>query len=219
MRAATAGPQYTHREEIANSLTHGLGILLSVAGLVLLAVFASRLGTAWHVVSCSIYGASLILLYTASTLYHSIPNRRAKAALQLFDHCAIFLLIAGTYTPLTLVSLRGPWGWSLFGVVWGLALLGIALQPLLIRQKKWVTALPYIAMGWVALAGLKPLVAAVAPWGLFLIFLGGFFYTAGSLFYIWKRLPYHHAIWHGFVLAGSVSHFFCILFFVIPLAR
>lgn len=219
MREATLEPQYTTGEELANSIIHGIGILLSVAGLVLLTVFAYRLGTVWHIVSCGIYGVSMVLLYTASTLYHSVSSPRAKAALQVFDHCAIFLLIAGTYTPLTLVNLRGPWGWSLFGVVWGLAVAGIALQPILLSQKKWVTALPYIVMGWVALAGIKPLIETVAPGGLFLLFCGGVFYTAGSLFYVWRSLPYHHAIWHGFVLAGSICHFFCIFFFVIPIGQ
>jgi len=212
-------PRYTTGEEIANSLTHGLGIVLSIIGLVVLTAFASLFGTVWHIVSCSIYGATQILLYTASTLYHSIPLPRAKAVLRVFDHSAVFLLIAGTYTPFLLVNLRGPWGWALFGVIWSLAIAGIALQSILIRQKTWVTTLPYLAMGWVALVGLKPLFESVAPGGLVLLFTGGLAYTVGSVFYVWRRLPYHHAIWHGFVLAGSVCHFFAILFYVIPLAN
>lgn len=211
-------PRYTTGEEIANSLTHGLGIVLSITGLVVLTAFASLFGTVWHIVSCSIYGATQILLYTASTLYHSIPLPRAKAVLRVLDHSAVFLLIAGTYTPFLLVNLRGPWGWALFGVIWSLAIVGIALQGILIRQKTWVTTLPYLAMGWVALVGLKPLFESVAPGGLVLLFTGGLAYTVGTVFYVWRRLPYHHAIWHGFVLAGSVCHFFAILFYVIPLA-
>jgi hemolysin III len=212
-------PRYTTGEEIANSLTHGLGIVLSITGLVVLTTFASLYGTVWHIVSCSIYGTTQILLYTASTLYHSIPLPRVQAVLRTLDHSAIFLLIAGTYTPFTLVNLRGPWGWAMFGVIWGLAIIGIALQSILIRQKKWLTALPYLAMGWVALVGLKPLLESVAPGGLILLFAGGCAYTVGSLFYVWRRLRYHHAIWHVFVLAGSVCHFFAILFYVVPLAH
>src|SRR5574341_1551633 len=166
-------PHYSAGEEIANSLTHGFGIVLSIAGLAVLTAFASAFGTAWHVVSCSIYGATQIMLYTASTLYHSIPLPRAKAVFRLLDHSAIFLLIAGTYTPFTLVNLRGPWGWSLFGVIWALALIGIGMQSLLIRQKALVTALPYVGMGWAALIGIKPLLASVAPGGVALLISGG----------------------------------------------
>jgi hemolysin III len=210
--------RYTVTEEIANSLTHGLGILLSIAGLAVLTAFASLFGTVWHIVSCSIYGATQIFMYSASTLYHSIPLPRAKAVLRLFDHSAIFLLIAGTYTPFALVNLRGPWGWSLLAVIWALAVLGIALQTKLIRYSRLITTLPYVAMGWVAMIAIKPLVESVAPGGLALLFGGGLAYTAGVLFYVWRRLPYHHAIWHLFVLAGSSLHFFAILFYVIPLA-
>lgn len=211
-------PRYSAGEEIANSLTHGFGIVLSIAGLAVLTAFASAFGTVWHIVSCSIYGATQIMLYTASTLYHSIPLPRAKAVLRLLDHSAIFLLIAGTYTPFTLVNLRGPWGWSLFGVIWALALIGIGMQSLLIRQKALVTAIPYVGMGWAALIGLKPLLASVAPGGVALLIGGGVAYTVGSVFYVWRRMPYHHAIWHVFVLAGSALHFFAVLFYVIPLA-
>jgi hemolysin III len=210
--------RYSTAEEIANSVTHGLGIVLSIAGLGVLTAFASVFGSAWHIVSCSIYGATQIILYTASTLYHSIPLPRAKAVFRVIDHAAIFLLIAGTYTPFTLVNLRGPWGWSLFGIVWALAIIGIALQNILIRQKTALTALPYIAMGWVVVVAIKPLMESVAPGGLALMIAGGLAYTLGSIFYIWRRVPYHHAIWHLFVLAGSAFHFFAILFYVIPLA-
>ncbi len=215
----TAPLRYSPAEEIANSVTHAVGLVLSIAGLGTLTAFASLFGTVWHIVSCSIYSATQILLYTASTLYHSIPHPRAKAVLRHLDHAAIFLLIAGTYTPFTLVSLRGPWGWSLFGVIWALAILGIALQRMLIRQKAtWLIALPYLAMGWVAVIALPALFSALAPGGLWLLLGGGLAYTLGSVFYIWRRLPYHHAIWHLFVLAGSALHFFAILFYVVPLA-
>jgi len=144
-------------------------------------------------VSCSIYGATQILLYTASTLYHAIPLPRAKAVLRHFDHAAIYLLIAGTYTPFTLVNLQGPWGWSLFGVVWGLAVIGIATQRYLIRLRPWLTAVPYVLMGWVVVVGIKPLLENVAPGGLALLVSGGLAYTIGAAFYAWKRLPFNHA--------------------------
>lgn len=211
-------PRYSLGEEIANSITHALGIVLSIAGLGVLTAFASLFGTVWHIVGCSIYAATQILLYTASTLYHSIQHTRAKSVLRLIDHSAIFLLIAGTYTPFTLVNLRGPWGWSLFGVVWGLAILGIVSQGLLIRQKSILTVLIYIGMGWVGIVGIKPFMAFVAPGGLLLLLVGGLFYMLGCSFYVWRRLRYHHAVWHVFVLTGSTFHFFAVLFYVIPLA-
>jgi hemolysin III len=218
MTSDLALQRYSTGEEIANSITHGVGVIFSIAGLAVLTAFASVFGTVWHIVSCSIYGATQIILYTSSTLYHSIPQPRAKAILRLIDHSAIFLLIAGTYTPFLLVSLRGPWDWTLFVLVWGLALLGIALQTFLIRQRKLIATLPYIALGWVVVVAIKPLLSAVASDGLILLVAGGLAYTLGSVFYIWRRLPYHHAIWHVFVLAGSALHFFAILFYVIPLA-
>ena len=218
MDASPIAPRYSAAEEIANGVTHGLGIVFSVAGLAILTAFASVFGTVWHIVACSIYGVTQILMYTASTLYHSIPVPRAKKFLRLLDHSAIYLLIAGTYTPFALVNLRGPWGWSILIAIWGLAIAGIALQSKLIRLNRLVTALPYVAMGWVAVIAVKPLLEAVAPGGLWLLVMGGLAYTAGTIFYVWKRLPFHHAIWHGFVLLGSVLHFFAILFYVIPLA-
>ncbi|MEX2029382.1 MAG: hemolysin III family protein [Anaerolineales bacterium] len=216
MRLEATLPTYSPAEEIANSIAHGAGIVLSIAGLAVMTSFASLFGTVWHIVACSIYGATQILLFTASTLYHSIPLPRAKAILRVLDHSAIFLLIAGTYTPFTLVSLRGPWGWSLFTVIWILAVVGIALQGRLIRMKPLWTALPYLAMGWVVVVGIKPLAAAVAPGGLTLLLAGGLAYTLGSVFYVWRRVPYHHAIWHLFVLAGSAFHYFAILLYVVP---
>ena len=211
-------PRYSVAEEIANSITNGLGIVFSIAGLAVLTAFASVFGTAWHIVSCSIYGATQIVMYTASTLYHSIPLPRAKAVLRFLDHASIFLLIAGTYTPFALVNLRGPWGWSLLAAIWGLAIVGIALQARLIRHSRLVTALPYVAMGWLVVIAIKPLVESVAPGGLVLLLSGGLAYTVGAIFYVWRRLPFHHAIWHAFVLTGSILHFFAILFYVIPLA-
>jgi hemolysin III len=210
--------KYSTAEEIANSITHGIGIVLAVAGLGVLTAFAGKLGNAWHVVGCSIYAATMILLFTASTLYHAIPMPRAKSVLQVLDHSAIYLLIAGTYTPFTLVNLRGPWGWTLFGVVWGMALIGILLEVLPGRRRTGISLALYVIMGWCMIAAGRTLLATVAPGGLILLILGGITYTAGIGFYAWHRLPYHHAIWHGFVLVGAMLHFLAILFYVIPLA-
>ena len=209
---------YTSREELAHSLTHGLGAGLSVAGLVLLVVKSAQQGDAWHVVSTAIFGSTLVLLYTASTLYHSFRNERLKQLLQKFDHAAIFLLIAGTYTPFVLITLRGPWGWSLFGVVWGLALAGVTLKFWLAGRFRLVSTLIYIAMGWLAMVAIKPLVAALPAGGLRLLIAGGLCYTGGTVFYLWKKLPYHHAIWHLFVLGGSVSHWAAVFVHVVPAA-
>ena len=211
-------PRYSIGEEIANSVTHGVGVVLSIGGLAVLTAFASVLGNAWHIVSSSIYGATLILLYASSTLYHSIQLPRVKHILQVIDHSAIFLLIAGTYTPFTLVTLRGAWGWTIFGVVWGLAVTGIIFQVTRLRKWPVISLALYVGMGWAVIVATKPLLAAIDPRGLLLLLLGGLSYTAGIVFYVWRRLPYHHAIWHIFVLAGSAFHFFAILFYVIPLA-
>lgn len=202
-------------EEIANSVTHGVGAALAIAGLAVLVTVAARRGTAWHVVGCSIFGATLVLLYLASTLYHAIPAPRAKRVLQALDHGGILFLIAGTYTPFTLVTLRGPWGWTLLGVVWGLAVLGILLDVLAPRRRALAVAL-YLVMGWAVVVALRPLVGAMAGGGVTLLVFGGLAYTAGVAFYVWRRLPYHHALWHGFVLAGSTAHFFAVFLYVVP---
>jgi len=211
--------RYSLGEEIANSVTHGVGVFLSIAGLVILVIFATLYGNAWHIVACSVFGATLILSYTASTLYHSIQLPGAKYVLRILDHAAIFLLIAGTYTPFMLVNLNGPWGWSLFGIIWGLAILGIAFQTTMLRRCTSVSVALYVAMGWAVVIAIKPLLASVATGGLVLLILGGIAYTAGVGFYVWRRLPYNHMIWHIFVLAGSILHFFAVLFYVIPIAE
>lgn len=215
MSARARDTGYSLGEEIANSITHGVGGLLAIGGLAVLTTFAALRGNAWHVVACSIFGATMVVLYTISTLYHGIQHRRAKAVLRVLDHSAIFLLIAGTYTPFTLVNLRGPWGWSLFGTIWGLAALGIVFQIGLLRRPIVSVAL-YVAMGWTVLIALRPLLGAVAPGGLALLVGGGLAYTVGIVFYAWRRLPYGHAVWHLLVLAGSVLHFFAVLFYVVP---
>ncbi|MHA7878652.1 MAG: PAQR family membrane homeostasis protein TrhA [Saccharospirillum sp.] len=208
-------PTYSTLEEWANSLTHGIGAALSIAGLVVLVVLASLYGDAWQIVSASIYGASLILLYTASTLYHAVQSPRARVILQRFDHIAILYLIAGTYTPFTLVTLRGPWGWSLFGIVWGLALVGTVVHLTSLRRFHGLMVGLYLLMGWSVLIALAPLIQAMPAAGLGLLVAGGLSYTLGVVFYVAKRLPFNHAIWHLFVLAGSVLHFFTVMYYVI----
>ncbi|MCK4621538.1 MAG: hemolysin III family protein [Desulfuromonadales bacterium] len=208
--------RYSFGEEIANSLTHGVGVLLSIGGLAVLVGFASLHGNAWHITSCSIFGSTLILLYTASTLYHGIPRPEVKRVLRVIDHSAIYLLIAGTYTPFTLVNLRGPWGWSLFGAIWGLALVGIILKTTMLGKISGISTIIYLIMGWVVVIAAKPMFSAIDSGGLLLLLLGGLAYSSGIIFYAWKKLPYHHAIWHLFVMAGSLLHFFAILFYVIP---
>ncbi len=207
---------YSLGEEIANSVTHGIGALLAIGGLAVLVGFASLHGNAWHIVTSSIFGGTLILLYVASTLYHSIPNPGIKKILKVIDHSAIFLLIAGTYTPFLLVNLRGPWGWSLFGAVWAIAVTGIILKTTAFGKIRGISTGLYLAMGWIIVIAIKPILSALEPGGLVMLLLGGLAYTGGVVFYAWKKLPYGHAIWHLFVMAGSCCHFFAVLFYVIP---
>jgi len=209
-------PDDSRRVEIANSITHGLGVALAIAALVIMVVFAAQRGTARHVVGVSLFGACLIVLYTMSTLYHAFRGPRVKKVFHILDHAAIFLLIAGTYTPYCLATLRGGWGWSLFGIVWGLAILGITFKAVFGPRMRWLSTAVYIAMGWIVLIVLKPLANAMPMGGLLWLFGGGVFYTGGVLFYGWKRLTYHHAVWHLFVIAGSACHVASVLFFVIP---
>jgi hemolysin III len=216
MNPHAALPRYTLREEIASSITHGVGIVLAIAGLAVLVAFATLHGDAWHIVGCSIFGAALILCFTTSTLYHSVQAERIKILLRTLDHSAIFLLIAGTYTPFLLVNLRGPWGWSLFAVIWGLTFAGIALRLFLKGRLHGLVVSVYIAMGWIVVVAVQPMLERVGTGGLALLAAGGLAYTAGVIFYKWRRLPYNHAIWHGFVLAGAALHFFAVLFYVIP---
>lgn len=217
MHSDVRAAHYSDGEELASSLIHGVGIVLSIAGLATLVAFAASAGDARHLASVCVYGATLILLYTASTLYHSVPGERVKPVLRLLDHAAIFLLIAGTYTPLTLITLHGTWGWSLFAIVWTLAFAGIALESRRVRHRGVMAAL-YVGMGWVGVVAIKPLMASLPADGLWLLFGGGIAYTLGVPFYLWKRLPYNHALWHAFVLLGSVLQFFAVLYYVLPAA-
>lgn len=209
-------PRYTLGEEIANGITHGVGIVLAIAGLAILTAFATLHGTALHVTACAIFGSAMILLYTTSTLYHSIQAERIKQVLRALDHSAIFVLIAGTYTPFMLVSLNGPLGWSFLAVIWVLAVAGIALRLLLRGRLHGVIVAIYLIMGWAAVAVIGPLMEHLSTGGLVLLAAGGIAYTLGVPFYKWRTLPFNHAIWHGFVLLGSALHFFAVLYYVIP---
>lgn len=208
-------PRYSVREEFASSVIHAIGLLLSVGGLALLVVVAARGGDTRHVASVAIYGATLILLYAASTAYHGIAHAGAKPLLRQLDHAAIFLLIAGTYTPFTLISLRGAWGWSLFAIVWLLALAGIALELRKVRNRALMAGL-YVGIGWIGIFAIGPLARSIEAGGLWLLFGGGVAYTLGVPFYLWRKLPYNHALWHVFVLLGSVLQFLAVLFYVLP---
>ena len=216
-RNITDPKMYSRGEEIANRVTHGVGAVLAVGGAAVLVTIAALAGDAWRIVGSSVFGATLILLYAASTVYHSVRPRRIKAVLRALDHSAIFLLIAGTYTPLMLTNLRGPWGWSILGVVWGLAVVGIAARLTIVRGWGVVRVTLYVAMGWTIVVAAKPMLEAMARGGLILLLAGGLVYTAGVGLYAWRKLPYHHAIWHGFVLVGSALHYFAILFYAKPL--
>ena len=198
-----------------NSITHLVGAALALAGLVVLVVFAALKGDVWKIVSFSVYGATLFLLYVLSTLYHSLHGR-AKQIFMKLDHVAIYLLIAGTYTPLTLVTLRGVWGWSLFGIVWGLAIIGMVVDAMHRQGSRSVQMVIYLLMGWLIVVALYPLIKVMPTGGLVLLVLGGLFYTGGIVFYaLDERVKHAHGIWHLFVLAGSISHYLIMLLYVL----
>ena len=200
--------------ERMNSITHLLGVVLAIVGLIFLVVRAALTGDPWKIVSCSIYGGTLVTLYTSSTLYHSIKGA-SKRVFQKFDHSAIYLLIAGSYTPFTLVTLRGAWGWSLFAVVWGLAVIGILQDILFAKRRGILSVIIYLLMGWIAMVAIRPLSRALPGAGMTLLVAGGLFYTIGVIFYaLDKKIIHSHGIWHLFVLAGSACHFFTIFLYV-----
>jgi len=203
-------------EELANGITHGIGLALSVVGLIALVILSVMRGNAWHIAGCTTFGVTLVLLYSASTLYHTYHNPRLKRILKVLDHTAIYLLIAGTYTPFTLVNLRGFWGWTLFSLVWGLSVFGILWKFFHVEKFQIISTLVYIAMGWLVLIAIKPVMSAVPLSGLVWLVAGGLFYTVGVLFFAMKKIPYNHAIWHVFVMAGSICHYFAVTFSVLP---
>jgi hemolysin III len=210
---------YTVTEEISHSAIHAIGSHLGAAMLALMVVFAVQSGThvAWKVVSGTVFGLSIILLYSVSSIYHALTNERAKQVMEIFDHIAIYLLIAGSYTPFTLVTLRESYpvtAWTIFGIVWSVAIIGSLNK--ISNTGKWrkLSTLAYILMGWIVLIAVKPLIAAMPLGGLLLLLAGGLLYTLGTVFYLWRIMPYHHAVWHLFVLGGTICHFLCILLYV-----
>lgn len=202
--------RFTWHEEAANTLTHGLGALASAAAGVVLVTLAVMGGDTWQLVSATVYSISLLLLYTASTLYHGARHKPIKLRLEIIDHCAIYILIAGTYTPFTLVTLRGVWGWSLFGVIWSLALIGVLLKLIVGPRFKLLSTLVYIGMGWLVVVAAVPMIQALPLSTLLWLLVGGLSYTGGTFFYLNRRIPYTHAIWHLFVLAGSACHYVAV---------
>lgn len=202
-------------EDLANTLTHAAGAALSIAALALLVAAAALRGTALHVVTCAVFGASLVLLYASSTLYHALPEGRAKRLFLILDHSMIYVLIAGTYTPFMLVTIRGPWGWSIFGAVWGLAAAGVVFKSFFVGKLKRLSTAAYLLMGWCVIVAIRPLLASLPPAGFGWVLAGGLAYTAGVAFYA-SRWRFAHAVWHLFVLAGSACHVWAVYSYVVP---
>lgn len=209
-------PQLQNRERLANATTHGLGLALSVAGAIVLILDSILHDSVWHIVACSVYGASLVLLYLSSTLYHTFTGHPRRRMFRILDHSAIYFLIAGTYTPFTMVSLRGRWGWILLSVLWGLALCGVAHELVAIGRFPALSIAFYILMGWMGIVSIKPLLAAISLRGFLWVVAGGVLYTGGVLFYKAKEMAYSHAIWHLFVMGGSACHYCAVIFYVLP---
>jgi hemolysin III len=209
---------YTKNEEIVNAIIHGLGAVLSAAALVLLIVFSSLYGSAWHIVSFTVYGITMLILYISSTLVHSFPEGKVKDLFEVFDHASIYWFIAGTYTPISLTVIKGSMGWTLFGLVWGMALVGTVFKIFYAKKFLFLSTLLYAIMGWLVVIAWKPLAHSLPSGGLALLIAGGLAYTFGTVFYVWRGFLYHHAVWHMFVLTGSILHFFSVILYVLPRA-
>ncbi|WP_077211263.1 PAQR family membrane homeostasis protein TrhA [Bacillus dakarensis] len=208
---------FTKGEEIANAITHGIGALLSIAALVILIVFSSIYGNTWHVVSFTLFGSTMLLMYLSSTMLHSLPAGKAKDLFEIFDHSSIYFFIAGSYTPFLFIAVEGWLGWTIFGIVWGLAIIGTVFKSFFVKKFLLYSTLLYIVMGWLIVFAWQPLVDFLSPNGLLLLAIGGVLYTVGAIFYVWRGFKFHHAVWHLFVIAGSTLHFFCILFYLLPI--
>lgn len=204
--------EFTKGEEIANSITHGIGVLLSIAALVLLVVLSSLKGDVWHVVSFTLFGATMVLLYTSSTMVHSLPKGKAKDVFEIMDHSSIYFFIAGSYTPYLFLLVDGWLKWTLFGIVWGLAAGGTVFKSFFVKKYLVTSTILYIVMGWLIVFAWQPITENLHPDGLKLLIIGGLCYTVGCIFYVWRGFKYHHAIWHLFVLAGTILHFFSVLY-------
>ncbi|WP_058308378.1 PAQR family membrane homeostasis protein TrhA [Gracilibacillus massiliensis] len=209
--------EFSVREEVANSITHGIGMALSIAGLVILIVYSSLYGTAWHIVSFTLFGVTMVLLYTSSTLLHSLPKGKAKNVFEILDHSSIYFFIAGTYTPFLFVVIQGTLGWTLFGIIWGLAIGGTIFKAFFVKKFLFFSTILYVVMGWLIVLTWNPLVENLHPNGVMLLVIGGVLYTVGAVFYVWRGFKYHHALWHLFVLAGTIAHFFCVLIYVLAI--
>ncbi len=209
-------PKYTLVEEVINSTTHGIGVLLSIVGLAVLVAFASINGSAILIVSCAVFSGTLIFAYTSSTLYHAITNDKVKQIFRQFDHASIYLLIAGTYTPISLIMLNDTMKWFIFSVIWAVAIAGVVLKGVYPNRFEKLSVVLYLIMGWFIVLATNQLLANMHETGLWLLLIGGLFYTVGVLFYAWESLSYNHAIWHMFVLCGSISHYLMVLFYIVP---
>jgi hemolysin III len=203
---------FSKEEEISNSITHGIGVILSIAALVILIVFASLYGNVWHIVSFTLFGTTMLLLYTSSTLLHALKPGRAKDFFEIMDHSSIYFFIAGSYTPFLLVAAQSATGWTLFGIVWGLAIAGTIFKSFFVKKFLFTSTLLYVVMGWLIVFVWDDLVAAIHPTSLILLISGGLLYTVGAVFYIWKLFKHHHAVWHIFVLSATVCHFFAVIY-------
>jgi hemolysin III len=210
--------RYSFAEELANSVTHGIGAVLSVAALAVLLLLACKSGDVWHMVGFGVYGVCLLMLYLSSALYHAVSGSRLKTLFRRLDHASIFLLIAGTYTPVLLIAMRGPWGWSLLALIWAMAAAGLIYELIYLGRHKFVSLTIYLAMGWLAIVAIKPMIAILPHGLLYWVVFGGLVYTGGVVFYVSKCLPFNHAIWHLFVLGGSTLHFIGILIHLTPLS-
>ncbi|WP_112181963.1 MULTISPECIES: hemolysin III family protein [Paraliobacillus] len=208
--------KFSKGEEIANAITHGIGVLLSIAALVVLIVFSSLEGNAWHIISFTLFGVTMVLLYTSSTLLHSFPEGKAKDVFEILDHSSIYFFIAGSYTPFLFVVVQGAQGWTLFGIVWGLAIGGTIFKIYFVKKFLFISTMLYVVMGWMIIFTWGPLTEKLDPNGIILLVIGGLLYTLGAIFYVWRGFKFHHALWHVFVLAGTVMIFFCVLWYVLP---
>ncbi len=215
MKKKSLPPKYTLGEELFNSISHGVGVLLSIAALVLLIVFGAKSGIGYNLAAGIVYGISLLVLYTMSMVYHIVQGKKGKAVMRIFDHCSIFVLIAGTYTPYLLVTLDKTLGWVMFGIIWAMAVIGIILNSIDLEKFRIFSLVCYVVMGWAIIFTIKPIISAIPFMGVFLLVLGGIIYTVGVIFYVLKKYKYMHSVWHLFVLGGSICHYLSILLYVV----
>lgn len=206
---------FTRKEEIVHAITHGVGILLSKVALLVMLMYAVYNGSIWHIVSGTVFGGTMLLMYVASTISHGLPFGKLKDLFQIIDHSSIYLFIAGTYTPILLIPLRGELGWTMFSVVWAIAIIGVIFKIFFVKRFLILSTIIYVLMGWLIVLAWEPLTASLPSDGVIFLVTGGIFYTVGAIFYVWRKFLYHHAVWHIFVLAGSAFHFFTIFLYIL----